>query len=1397
MAGFYKGLIVILSNFDLNYLTKLMKKIISIYCLLFILNIFGFAQPWERNSFPGKGHYDSGYATGMGWDHVEATQDLEVSPLDPDFMAYIDNEWSAVICRDGQNFKPLHMSQIGSGGCKIEDIEFSRYDSSTAYVILAHEYWNSLSGDLSPAGIWRSTDYGENWEQIYHLPEGAYERYGNYAEGTHFLEDPSPEKSNHLYFGTSSHGIVCSSDDGNSWENLVPELSRHCIKMLEAGADSNGETILYAIAEKKMPVHETGNSVPFNNWVPTRFTEQWEFNATLSGSNQYSLLGTVGWTESAASKSYAAVFDGENNSLAIEGLNYSGYYEKLTVSAWVKTTSAEEQVLVSFDEDAFWELGIRQDDGNGGHIGWTIIDRNGVKNQLVSVSEINDGDWHNVIASWDKGVIRIFIDGEEEAYLQSETSQYGSATTRYGYLGIGSKSESQGDEVITGSGYFKGCLDDVRIYNDYGFNLGHARGMYLETNKKFPVCQGSLWRILINREGVVTETQRLHGNAEDFVSVEVNPLDPSGGYVIRKGYPKGWPYGGREVWRFSQKGNLLSPSNIEEGDSDGIYRIMINPADTNHVFLRCGGSYKSGFRYSSDGGESWEGIKRLESNGYIPSIQSWSPRNYHLYGLGLPANKGSQPRGTQTAFIPGSPDKILFVSASHGLFLSQDYGATFSGFGGGGSNKDLGQIAVARGNPDCRGTCSFEYGFVYTRNGGNYWEGHTHINDPVLVSLSELSESEGNNWTFSRTGSGIAYHPYNSDKIIASYTKEGYIIRSSDAGKTWEYTGVKNSSLESGCVFWSAVDPNRVYAGDKKSLDGGITWTDAGKHIIAVSDANPDLIVGVEKCQRNISADDLLMYISVDGGEKWVSLPSPDPERVPGTMLRWQVVATVRTFGLLAMDLVAIDPSPQFDPAVNPENLPRILLAGRSGIYEYIASGQDGSGSSANWKIRNTGLEPNSHYSLIEPVPWMGFVIFDPRPGYENIVYAAKTNDIQTLDDWSGEQNRNHACPGGDNFEPFYISKDGGISWEKLHGDDYPQAPESAMIHSVEVDSYGRFYAASCEGIYHIAVRDLATDTSENRFNVRIEVKDKISGEPVSGCTLQLDSSILETDESGTGMFENLKKGVFHLRIEAEGYESVMEEKFELVNQMNFVFALNPKTSDLTLKVLDYSTREPIQRAIVQYDENINITDSEGVLHIGEVKSSYWSYSIEHSSYFGVSDSIYIDSDTILTIYMENILADIVFEIEDINGPLSGVEVNLNEYSLSTDSSGKLLVPSQPARKEYIYKIEKENYQVITDTLFLEVDTLIHVVMDPLSSIGLKSSEKMKIYPNPAHSTLCIYSEFPEAVLKIVDLNGRLIKAEDIFYGINELDITFLSPGIYILKTSSGSFLSTERLLLR
>ena len=1295
-------------------------KVVRQICNLFILVLVSHSlngQPWQRNTVPGPGYQDHDYPAGLGWDHTENIIDLSVSFADPDFRAFVDNEWTSVISEDGINFKPLRMPHIGTTGCSPMSIEFSRYDPSTIYLLLAHNYWRSISPQASPAGLWKSADRGESWEQIYNLPAGAYEAFGNSSGGSLILEDPCPLRSNHIYFGTTSHGLVRSIDAGLNWSTIGSEFSNRRIKTLSAGTYGDNQTVIYTIAEKKMPLHIDGNLIPVATWTsPSNYTARWKFDKNLNDASENGnhLQGSIAsWNESAAINSYAANFNG-TNALAIENMTCNNP-SKFTVSAWVRTADSSNQVIASFDRNEYWELGTRggapvfsvltlvesgvlpdnipvdtigftasegylpgnlsdnenwngnegftvdtagpgsilqdglnhwktltlaqglpiedlysvgirfsfhrsieeterasyifrfglEDTINGSktmldlirlaspnHTSYALYGVNpgttnrwpgsesfdesllGFDNETDSISDelwmnliyvrgadlntwtayyelrnlstdtritfkatgefdvpaefasatlfphinssdrdtvamvsqrrisrfeygssvntggesesdagridevigtrIDDGDWHHIAGVFNAGLLQLYVDGDKIASSNTGKTTFGSGNTRFGFLGYGSQSEVFGDaNTVSGTG-FNGTLDDIRIYNTRAFSQHDVFNTYLASNNKNPVVQGQLWRIKINSSGTVEEVKRLHAPSEDFFQVEINPEDPSRGWFIRKGYPNGNSNGGRELLRFSDFGETLSNSDVELGSSSSFRDLGINPGDVNHLYLELGGAYKGGLRYSEDGGVTWLGTDRVVG-GSIPSFQSWTAHDYRMYKTGFPSDAPREIIGQPISFVPGVPNELLYViSKKGGLMRSLDFGATFESYATGGPLKDIGQIAVAPSDPGRWGIALYEQGYAVTKDDGKLWRGATYDNNPELAPLPSMAEEAGDWWTAARTAGGIAYNPANPDIMIGTFARQGYIVRSNDGGLNWSYTGKRTPGLGHMDVYWKSANPNRVYAGMMKSNDAGKSWTDIGKVVLSVCESNPDIIVGADNFFVNVNKGSLGMYVSINGGNTWENLPDPPAELVPGKGgTKWEVSGLKRKWNCAADALIAIDPRSIHDPAINSANRIRILMAGRSGIYEYNASEENGGGSESDWKINKEGLENSPHYMQIEPVPWMGFVLFDPRPGFENVVYAATQNDDATLGLWAGEGNKNHSYPGGNNFEPFYMSLDGGITWKKMHGQDFPDAPESAMIESMAIDANGRLFAATTEGIYSISVQGI------------------------------------------------------------------------------------------------------------------------------------------------------------------------------------------------------------------------------------------------------------------------------------------------------------------------------------
>ncbi|MEP4078335.1 DUF1800 family protein [Haloferula sp.] len=156
----------------------------------------------------------------------------------------------------------------------------------------------------------------------------------------------------------------------------------------------------------------------------------------------------------------------EGQSVALPSFYKGSSYKAVSVSAWINTLNSGSQSIVSYDRGSYWHLGIGDANSGPGKLGFSVRTNNGV-HDIASLSNVDDGSWHHVLAVFDgrNERMEIFIDGvsDNSVSLPGSTS-YGSGATRFGYLGVGSKATKLGGAFGPNS-WFLGDLDDVRVYS--------------------------------------------------------------------------------------------------------------------------------------------------------------------------------------------------------------------------------------------------------------------------------------------------------------------------------------------------------------------------------------------------------------------------------------------------------------------------------------------------------------------------------------------------------------------------------------------------------------------------------------------------------------------------------------------------------------------------------------------------------------------------------------------------------------------------------------------------------------------------------------------------------------------------------------------------------------------
>ena len=582
---------------------------------------------------------------------------------------------------------------------------------------------------------------------------------------------------------------------------------------------------------------------------------------------------------------------------------------------------------------------------------------------------------------------------------------------------------------------------------------------------------GHLWRLEVNAEEPFRIEKHQLTEKPEIVDVEVFPNDPTSGICIRR-IAEG-TRGGKEVVKFADQGNRFYLLRSIEGKILGFVDVHINPQAPGHVVVRPHSNTTStAFLFSRDGGKTWNDPYPVK-DGYMPTIKSYNPAHYTSPN-GFFRDTWHAAQGPAIGFDSRDPKVVYWWTHNYDKnpLKSEDWGETWAPFAYGGPFKEAAQITVGTDNRHM-GVARSEYGYVTSQDGGMSWAGNTYVNDPLLAKEEQrsrnLTEAEIKKMPEDLQGRqnqrkhawGLASKPGEPHVFVGVFGHFASLLITKDGGITWEDTGADAHGI--GCVYWNSQNPSIVYAADRKSYDGGETWLSLGRFALAVSARNGNVVVGC----RNLHQADI--SVSLDAGESWIDLPDIPEEPFPGTNITRSPFKPMKICNFQNPHAVAVDPDPARDSLAGQSKGIRILAAGRSGIYEYTG-GKGEYVANGQWQVLRQGLEPSIHFSKVEPVPWMGHVAFDSRPGKHHLVYACKSADLVMCRDWYSTQNPNVVNRNGQPRRPLYRSLDGGFSWQSLHAPEYKGMPDHIEVTDMMVAPDGTLFVDGFSGIFKINV---------------------------------------------------------------------------------------------------------------------------------------------------------------------------------------------------------------------------------------------------------------------------------------------------------------------------------------
>ena len=161
--------------------------------------------------------------------------------------------------------------------------------------------------------------------------------------------------------------------------------------------------------------------------------------------------------------------------------------------------------------------------------------------------------------------------------------------------------------------------------------------------------------------------------------------------------------------------------------------------------------------------------------------------------------------------------------------------------------------------------------------------------------------------------------------------------------------------------------------------------------------------------------------------------------------------------------------------------------------------------------------------------------------------------------------------------------------------------------------------------------------------------------------------------------------------------------------------------------------------------------------------------------------------------------ASVTFLVTDGAQTLERANIGFDGSLYRTRKDGMMVFTNFPTREEYIYQISKEEYQTVSDTLFLERDTSLVVELQVQTHKPESSgATSLEVYPNPSKDKVYIHLNpvtFFDRI-EVIDTLGKVQRSGTIGSIPIIIDVSGLDEGLYLIKITGTAHSLLEQLVI-
>ncbi|MEN8228491.1 MAG: T9SS type A sorting domain-containing protein [Bacteroidota bacterium] len=386
----------------------------------------------------------------------------------------------------------------------------------------------------------------------------------------------------------------------------------------------------------------------------------------------------------------------------------------------------------------------------------------------------------------------------------------------------------------------------------------------------------------------------------------------------------------------------------------------------------------------------------------------------------------------------------------------------------------------------------------------------------------------------------------------------------------------------------------------------------------------------------------------------------------------------------------------------------------------------------------------------------------------------------------------------GENYHPGkdYIVDSRQYKWGYVIGTSGPAYmvktdPVSGLLNGYTYDTSPRdFVEGVGEGsdlrpvsLYLDQLDRRKKDSSKlHTYQVEIRVENQLNGEPVPGTEITLYNDKALSDANGSALFYKVHES-FILSISNNKYLPYSTRQVVIYSDTVLTIRLEENKYKVTLELLDELSLQPFWGVSITLNDEVEVSDNEGKAYFTTFAGAN-SYSFQKISYRPVEGILDVQSDTLVQFLLTRTHADVKIRLKEGNTPVNNAEVKIGDAALLSNSLGLAKFLQLPVDQACHYSVSKEAYVFKEGDFLLSTDTTIDVSMEKLSSSAFtrQGGTDIRIWPNPTSGL--IYMDLPVETnmkVRILDLNGALIREHMIRGTESRLDISTLPGGIYIL----------------